>query len=163
MTDGLALAETTPGPLILVLQFVAFVAAWQSVAGGSPALGLIASLLALWVLFLPSFAWVIIGAPWIARVESDPRYARALAFVSAAAFALILHLGLWIALHLLFAETTALHLGPLRYDVPVPASLDVDAAAITALGFLMLRFGGGRLLPLLAVCGGAGLVAALLR
>lgn len=163
MTDGLALAETTPGPLILVLQFVAFVAAWQSVAGGSPALGSIASLLALWVLFLPSFAWVIIGAPWIARIESDPRYARALGFVSAAAFALILHLGLWIAMHLLFAETTTLHLGLLRYDLPVPPSLNIDAAAITVLGFLMLRLGGGRLLPLLAACGGAGLVAALLR
>ena len=162
MTDGLALAETTPGPLILVLQFVAFVAAWQSVDGGSPALGLIASLLALWVLFLPSFAWVILGAPWIARIESDPRYARALAFVSAAAFALILHLGLWIALHLLFAATTPLHLGTLRYDVPVPTSLNIDAGTITLLGFVMLRRGGGRLLPLLAVCGGAGLVAALL-
>ena len=148
--------------LVLVLQFVAFVAAWQSVAGGSPALGLIASLLALWVLFLPSFAWVIIGAPWIARIESDPRYARALAFVSAAAFALILHLGLWIALHLLFAATTPLQLGAVHYDVPVPASLNIDAATITLLGFVMLRLGGGRLLPLLAVCGGAGLVAMLL-
>lgn len=163
MADGLALAETTPGPLILVLQFVAFVAAWQSVPGHSTPLALVASLLTLWVLFLPSFAWIFIGAPWIAYIEADARFARALGYVSAAAFALILHLGLWIAVQVLFAETRSLHLGSLEYRAPLPASLHIDAAALTLVALLMLGFGRGRLAPLLLVCAGSGLVLAALR
>jgi chromate transporter len=163
MADGLALAETTPGPLILVLQFVAFVAAWQSAPDGNTALALVASLLTLWVLFLPSFAWILIGAPWIARIEADARFARALGLVSAAAFALILHLGLWMALHVLFAETRTLQLGPLDYLAPRPESLRLDAAALTLVALLMLGLARGRLAPLLLVCAGAGLALAGLR
>jgi chromate transporter len=163
MADGLALAETTPGPLILVLQFVAFVAAHGAAEGVSPlaafGAGAAASAVALWALFLPSFLWIFLAAPHLERVERSRALRRAVRGVTAAVVGVILHLTLWFALHVACARVERRRWGALSLALPDPASLDPAAVAIAALSALLLfglRWSIGR--PLLAAALAGGLL-----
>ncbi len=137
MMDGLGLAETTPGPLILVNEFVGFMAGHQ--AGGWP-LGVAGAAVAVWMTFVPSFLFIFAGAPFIERLTHMPRLSGALAAITAAVVGVIANLSLWFALHVLFAHLPVLEAGPLHLPLPDPASLRALPAAVAALSaFLLLR------------------------
>jgi chromate transporter len=162
MINGLALAETTPGPLILVLQFVGFLAAWNAPGAMAPMLAaVLGAVLTVWVTFLPCFAWIFLGAPHAERLRSSRLISAALTAVTAAVVGVIAHLALWFALHSLFAEHRASAIPLLRLDLPVPGSANWVAIvlAATALAAVFgLRLGFGRLL-IGAALAGAGLAA----
>ncbi|HML92844.1 chromate efflux transporter [Methyloceanibacter sp.] len=163
MLDGLGLAETTPGPLILVTQFVGFLGAYRH--GGEPALafGLLGALVTLWATFAPCFLWIFAGAPYVERIRTNPRLAGALRGVTAAVVGVILNLSLWFALHVVFTTVSATDYGPLRLWLPEPASFQTGAALFSVLAAVLIfgvRLG---ILPTLAICAGASLaVSALL-
>jgi chromate transporter len=153
MLDGLGLAETTPGPLILVLQFVGFLAGW----GAHGMWGAVAAaLLTTFVTFAPSFVMIFLGAPFVERISRRRALAGALAAITAAVVGVILNLALWFGLRVLFTEVHAVPMGPARIDLPVLASLDWKAAAIALLAgiaLLRLRLGVPRTLGMAALAG----------
>jgi chromate transporter len=154
MIDGLGLAETTPGPLILVTQFVGFLAGFRE---GGLALGIAGAVVALWMTFAPCFLWIFAGAPWIDRIAGRPRLAAALSGVMAAVVGVILNLSLWFAAHVFFAEVARIEAGPLSMIAPLPGSLQPVPLLIAAAAALMLRLG----LPLPAVIALAAALGAL--
>ncbi len=159
MLSGLGLAETTPGPLILVLQFVGFLAGFRATNGlsGVPG-GIAASVLTLWVTFAPCFAFVFLGAPLIERLQSNISLSGALAAVTASVVGVIGNLAVWFALHVLFRDHATLHAGPLAFEVPLPASVDIAALGLVALAAVCL-FGLRRgVLQTLGITAIAGLV-----
>jgi chromate transporter len=142
MVDGLGLAETTPGPLILVTQFVGFLAAFREAAPFTPLIaGLLGAAMTTWVTFVPSMLWIFAGAPFIEELRGNRRLAGALAAITAAVVGVILNLSVWFALHVLFGSVTEQHWGPLRWFAFDPRALDSHAAilAVTA-GLLAFRF-----------------------
>ena len=137
MIDGLGLAETTPGPLILVTQFVGYLAAFRE---GGVWMGIAGALITLWMTFTPCFLWIFAGAPWISRLTAAPRLAGALQAITAAVVGVIANLSLWFGLHVLFDTVTTTNLGPLHLLTPDLTSLDPFAAALAiAAGYLLLR------------------------
>ena len=137
MMDGLGLAETTPGPLILVTEFVAYLAAYQKHGIGG---GLFAAAIALWMTFAPCFLWIFAGAPWIARLTAAPRLSSALAFITAAVVGVIANLSLWFAAHVFFAHVTRIDSGPLHMITPDLTSLNLFPVALAlASAYLLLR------------------------
>jgi chromate transporter len=138
MLDGLGLAETTPGPLILVTEFVGFLAGFRQ--GGEPklAFGLLGATLTLWATFAPCFLWIFAGAPYVERLSANPRLAGALAGVTAAVVGVILNLSLWFALHVLFGTVTATWLGPVQLWTPDLATLNVQALLLAILAAILL-------------------------
>ena len=154
MIDGLGLAETTPGPLILVNEFVGFLAGWSS---GGLGLALAGAAIALWCTFAPSFVWIFAGAPYAERLERNPRAAGALAAITAAVLGVIAKLALFFAAHALFARQ--LTLGPTALPDLASAHLWMVALALAA-GVALIRF-KANLLLVLAVCALAGLAAGL--
>ena len=161
MLDGLALAETTPGPLILVLQFVGFLGAYHAPGALAPWFaGLIASLLTLWVTFAPCFLWIFLGAPYVERVRSNAMLSGALAAITAAVVGVILNLALWFALHSIFAEVRPWEVGVLSLPLPVLSSINWLALALTAAALVAtLRFKTGMIATLTA----AALIGGLLQ
>ena len=140
MLDGLGLAETTPGPLILVTEFVGFVAAWQSPPHASLWRGVLGAAVALHATFAPCFLWIFAGAPHIARIRSQPRLQGALVAITSAVLGVILSLALWFATHVLFARTHTLRSGPIHLLVPSPASVDPRMVALSLVsGLLLMR------------------------
>jgi chromate transporter len=163
MLDGLGLAETTPGPLILVVQFVGFMGAFRH-AGGLPPLlaGVLGSLITVWVTFVPCFLWIFLGAPYIEALRQSQPLRAALAAITAAVVGVILNLSLWFGLHVVFGQVAERHFGPVRLLVPNIASIDFAAAALSALAMLALfRFKLG-LPKTLAASAGLGMVWKLL-
>jgi chromate transporter len=162
MLAGLGLAETTPGPLILVLQFVGFLAGYRApgvlhgLAGG-----IAASALTLWVTFLPCFTFVFLGAPLVEQLAENKRLAAALAAVTAAVVGVIANLALWFGLHVLFGATYTLHAGPAALELPALASLQPLAAVLAAAAALLLFRLGQSVPRTLAFCAALGLVARL--
>jgi chromate transporter len=141
MVDGLGLAETTPGPLILVTQFVGFLAAFRNAAPFSPVVaGVIGAIMTLWVTFVPSMLWIFAGAPFIEQLRGNRRLAGALAAITAAVVGVILNLSVWFALHVLFGTVTEMHLGPLRWFAFDPLALDLKATALAVVA-AVLAFG----------------------
>lgn len=137
MIDGLGLAETTPGPLILVTQFVGYLAAYRQ---GGVMMGLAGAAVTLWMTFAPCFLWIFAGAPWIARLTAAPRLAAALHAITAAAVGVIANLSLWFAAHVLFAQVETLQFGPLHMILPIPSSLNPFPAALAATAaYLLLK------------------------
>ena len=138
MLDGLGLAETTPGPLILVTEFVGFLAGYRF--GGEPklALGLLCAAVTLWATFAPCFLWIFTGAPYVERLSTNPRLAGALAGVTAAVVGVILNLSLWFALHVLFGRVAAQAYGPLRLWTPDLSTLNAEALALSILAAFLL-------------------------
>ncbi len=142
MIDGLALAETTPGPLIMVLQFVGFVAAYRHPGALDPlAAALLGAALTTWVTFVPSFLFIFVGAPYIEAVRRRRQVHAALSVVTAAVVGVVLNLAVWFALHTVFGEAAQWRLGPLVLEVPIPASIEPGAALLTIVAMVaMLRF-----------------------
>ncbi|MBC2663997.1 chromate efflux transporter [Novosphingobium flavum] len=157
MADGLGLAETTPGPLIMVTQFVGFLAAFRAPEPFSPFMaGLLGALLTTWVTFAPCFLWIFALAPWMERLEQARRLAGGLAAVTSAVVGVIANLTVWFALHVLFTRVERLELGPLHLSLPEWSSLDWRAAVLTALAALLIfRFNQSmpRVLAICAFCG----------
>jgi len=157
MVDGLGLAETTPGPLILVTQFVGFLAGYGHPAPFTPVTGgLIATALTLWVTFVPSMMWIFVGAPYIERLRAEPRVSGALAAITAAVVGVVLNLSVWFALHVLFGEVTERHTGILRWYAFDPLALDwkvTGLAAIAAMLAFVLHRGLIELIVVMAVLG----------
>ena len=162
MADGLGLAETTPGPLILVTQFVGFLAAWRDAAPFAPFVAaLLGSLLTLWVTFAPCFMWIFAFAPWIDRLGNAVRLKGGLAAVTAAVVGVIANLTAWFALHVLFAEVGQRNFGPLRLYWPDPSSFDWRAGLLVALACIMAFGLKWSVLRVLAVSALGGLVLVL--
>jgi chromate transporter len=158
MLVGLGLAETTPGPLILVLQFVGFLAGYGQ---GGLAWGVLASVLTVWITFAPCFAFIFLGAPYVERLHSNRELTSALAAVTAAVVGVIANLALWFGLRVLFADVRRVEVGPAALDMPVLASLDPLALALAALAaacLFRLKLG---LLKTLGITAATGLVAKL--
>jgi chromate transporter len=164
MLDGLGMAETTPGPLIMVLQFVGFMAAYRAPGALSPMLaGALGGLLATWVTFTPCFLWVFVGAPYVEALRRNCLLTAALSVVTAAVVGVILNLAVWFALHVVFADVRQLHAGMIDVAVPalgsvrwIPLGLSIVAvvalfvvrlgmigtfALTTAIGLLAFAFG----------------------
>jgi chromate transporter len=159
MLDGLGMAESTPGPLIMVTQYVGFLAAYRQPGGLDPLLaGTLGGLLTTWVTFVPCFLWIFMGAPFVERLRHNSALASALAAISAAVVGVILNLACWFALHYWFARVIDTQVGPLRLSLPDLASID-PAAVILSIAALvaMLRYRQG-VLTTLGACAVAGLV-----
>ncbi|MEI4234003.1 chromate efflux transporter [Roseovarius sp. D22-M7] len=150
MIDALGLAETTPGPLILVTEFVGLLAGY---AEGGPWLAVAAAALTLWVTFVPCFLWVFTGAPYIERILARPRLKGALAGISAAVVGVILNLSVWFALHVLFAKVSRTPLGPVP-DLSTLAPLNVGFVGIAAVLVLRLRLSVVPVLGIMAALSG---------
>jgi chromate transporter len=142
MLDGLGLAETTPGPLIMVVQFVGFLGAFRHPGELSPvAAGVLGSVITVWVTFVPCFLWIFLGAPYIEALRGHRSLAAALSAITAAVVGVILNLSLWFGLHVVFREVHETHVGPLRLFVPSLGSVDVAAGVLATLAMLaMFRF-----------------------
>ena len=158
MLDGLGLAESTPGPLIMVVQFVGFLAAYQTPGIEHPMLAAIfAACLTVWVTFVPCFLWIFLGAPYVESLRQNKALSGALAAISAAVVGVIANLALWFALHALFVRVDARTVfGPLILDVPGSASLNWPLLVLMGLAFLMtfaFRWNMGRMLILSALLG----------
>lgn len=162
MVDGLGLAETTPGPLILVTQFVGFLAGFRNAAPFTPIVGgIVATAMTLWVTFTPSMLWIFVGAPYMERLRGNPRLAGALAAITAAVVGVVLNLSVWFALHVLFGTVTESTFGPLRLFLVDPATLDLKAAALAAVAAAM-AFGFHRgLIEVVAAMAALGAIMAL--
>lgn len=159
MLDGLGMAETTPGPLIMVTQFVGFLAAFRAPGALPPLLaGTLGGLLTTWVTFTPCFLWIFVGAPYVERLRGNAALAGALSSITAAVVGVILNLAVWFALHTVFAETRPFAAGPLRFDVPVLASVNPWAFALAAAAIVaVFRFRVG-MIQTLSVCAAIGVV-----
>ncbi len=156
MADGLGLAETTPGPLIMVTQFVGFVAAWRHPGGLAPLFaGLLGAGLTTWVTFAPCFLWIFACAPWMERLERMERLQGALAAITAAVVGVIANLALWFALHVLFRRVS-------DSGLPDLASLDWRAALIAAQAATLLFALNRGIALTMAVCAATGLALSLI-
>jgi chromate transporter len=139
MLDGLGLAETTPGPLIMVVQFVGFLGAYRHPGALSPLLaGVLGSLVTVWVTFVPCFLWIFLGAPYIEALRGNRSLHAALSAITAAVVGVILNLSVWFGAHVIFSEVNTLHFGPLHLLVPVFSSIDVGAAVLVTLALLAM-------------------------
>jgi chromate transporter len=163
MLDGLGMAETTPGPLIMVVQFVGFMAAFRAPGLLTPLLaGTLGGLLATWVTFTPCFLWIFLGAPFIERMRGDKALGGALAAITAAVVGVILNLAIWFAIHTMFRELTPLRAYGFSFDAPAPASLNVAAALLSLAAVLaVFRLNVG-VVATLAACSAVGVALHLL-
>src|SRR4051812_11731827 len=161
MLDGLGMAETTPGPLIMVLQFVGFMAAYRDPGTLSPMVaGTLGGLLATWVTFTPCFLWIFLGAPFIEVLRGNKGLAGALTAITAAVVGVILNLAVWFALHTLFRTVEPVTWGPLSFGLPVAGSVDFAALILAiAAASAIFRFNMG----MLTVLGGSCAAGILLR
>jgi chromate transporter len=159
MLDGLGMAETTPGPLIMVLQFVGFMAAFREPGSLAPMLaGTLGGLLATWVTFTPCFLWIFLGAPFVEKLRGHTALNAALSAITAAVVGVILNLAIWFAIHTVFHETVPVHVFPLSFDAPRLASVDVFGLGLSvAAAVAIFRFKVG-MIPTLAACCGAGVI-----
>ncbi len=134
MLDGLGMAETTPGPLIMVLQFVGFLGAYRDAGGLDPLqAATFGAILATWVTFVPCFLWIFLGAPFIERLRSNVAISGGMAAITAAVVGVILNLAIWFGLHVLFSEVATFQVGPLSMQVPVLSSVEWPSVVLTLL------------------------------
>ncbi len=158
MLDGLALAETTPGPLVLVLSFVGFLTGFREASGIAG--GILGALLVAWATFVPSFVFIFAGAPYIERLRGNRILSGALSAITAAVVGVILNLAIWFGLHVLFREVSRVELAPsLGLDLALPAWTSLDPAAallfvLSAVLLFRLKLG---MVPVLGICALAGL------
>ena len=159
MVDGLGLAETTPGPLILVLQFVGFLAAYRAPGALDPFIaGGLGALLTLWVTFAPSFLFIFVGAPYSESLRGNRSISAALSAITAAVVGVVMNLAVWFALHVVFREVRTFEVFGIGPDLPVLASIDWRAALLSVAAMIaMLRFQVG-MIPTLAACAIAGVL-----
>jgi chromate transporter len=159
MLDGLGMAETTPGPLIMVLQFVGFLAAFRDAGALHPLLaGTLGGLLATWVTFAPCFLWIFLGAPYIETLRGNQALSGALSAITAAVVGVILNLAIWFGIHTIFREALPLEWGLISFDAPVWGSVNFFALLLSAAAIIaMFRFKIG-MLPTLAATSAAGII-----
>ena len=159
MLDGLGMAETTPGPLIMVTQFVGFMGAFREPGTLPPLLaGMLGGILTTWVTFVPCFMWIFLGAPFVETLRGNKALSAALATITAAVVGVVLNLAVWFALHVLFAEVRNVQALGLALDVPVLTSVNLPALVLTLAALLaVFRFKVG-MIPVLAACSAAGVV-----
>ena len=163
MLDGLGLAETTPGPLIMVLQFVGFLAGFRDPGMLHPLIaGTLGGLLATWVTFAPCFLWIFAGAPYVETLRNNKALSAALAAITAAVVGVILNLAIWFAVHTIFAQVREISFGPFRFDAPVLASVNVWALALSTAAVIAMLVFKARMIPTLAACAAAGVAIYLL-
>jgi chromate transporter len=163
MVDGLGMAETTPGPLIMVVQFVGFMGAFRNPTGLDPfAAGALGGLLVTWVTFTPSFLWIFLGAPYAEYLRRRRALSAALRGITAAVVGVILNLAVWFSLQTLFGVTGELRLGPARIHTFELTSLDPAGLALAALALALLGRWRWSMLLTIAVCAGLGFVYYLL-
>ena len=161
MADGLGLAETTPGPLIMVTQFVGTLAAFRAPEPFTPLVaGLIGAGLTTWVTFAPCFLWIFSFAPWIERLEHAKRLKGGLAAVTAAVVGVIANLTLWFTLHVLFARVDEVRTAGARLYVPDAASFDWRAGLLAALALVLVFAGKWNVIRVLALSAAGGLLLA---
>jgi chromate transporter len=159
MLDGLGMAETTPGPLIMVLQFVGFMAAFREAGPLHPLLaGTLGGLLATWVTFAPCFLWIFLGAPYIEILRGNRALSGALSAITAAVVGVILNLAIWFGIHTIFRDIRPVEWGLLDFDAPLWGSVDLWALLLSgAAAVAMFRFKIG-MLPTLAATSIIGIV-----
>ena len=159
MLDGLGMAETTPGPLIMVLQFVGFMAAFRDAGALPPMLaGTLGGLLATWVTFIPSFLWIFLGAPFIESLRGNKALNGALSAITAAVVGVILNLAVWFAIHTVFREVDPVRAFPLAFDAPRLSSVNLWALVLSAAAIVAIfRFKIGMIATLIGCCS-AGLL-----
>jgi chromate transporter len=161
MVDALGLAETTPGPLILVTEFVGFLAAHRNGGGayglGPTAMGTLGALVTLWATFAPCFLWIMAGAPYVERLNQEPKLRAALAAVTAAVVGVILNLTVWFALNVLFGHVTETWKGSLRLYLPDLASVNWVAVVLTLLAIWLMFWRHIGIITTLAISGGLAL------
>ncbi len=159
MLDGLGMAETTPGPLIMVTQFVGFLAAWREPGGMNPLLAAtLGGLLTTWVTFTPCFLWIFFGAPFVEALRANKALGAALGAITAAVVGVILNLAVWFGLHVLFAKQMPVHFLGASVDLPVLSSVDWPSlvlAAAAAVAIFRFKFG---MIPVLLASALAGVV-----
>ena len=159
MLDGLGMAETTPGPLIMVLQFVGFMGAFRDPGTLHPMVaGTLGGILATWVTFTPCFLWIFLGAPYIETIRGNKALSAALATITAAVVGVVLNLAVWFALHVLFAEVNEVRWLGMKIEVPVPGSANVPSLILTLGAILaVFRFKIG-MIPVLLACSALGIL-----
>jgi chromate transporter len=159
MLDGLGMAETTPGPLIMVLQFVGFMGAFRDPGVLHPMLaGTLGGILATWVTFVPCFLWIFLGAPYIEVLRGNKALSAALATITAAVVGVVLNLAVWFALHVLFAELYEVRWLGMKIEVPVLSSANIPSLILTAGAMLaVFRFKIG-MIPVLLACSALGIL-----
>jgi chromate transporter len=159
MLDGLAMAETTPGPLIMVVEFVGFLAAYRNPGALEPLVaGILGAVLVTWVTFVPSFLWIFAGAPYAESLRANRRLTSALSGVTAAVVGAILNLAVWFGLHAIFREVLTVPVGPATLNLPVLSSVDGAAlilAILAGVAVFRLRWSTLRVLALAAAAGAA--------
>ena len=163
MVRGLALAETTPGPLIMVVQFVAFVGAYRNPGDLNPwTAAVLAALLTTWVTFVPCFLFVLLGAPYVEQLRSNRSLSAALTGITAAVVGVIASLAAFFALHTLFAQTRRIDWGIVHTEIPQLASLQLPSLAITVIACALIFPAKWSVLRTLGVCALLGLALQLL-
>ncbi len=159
MLDGLGMAETTPGPLIMVVQFVAFLGAYRHPGPLSPiAAGILGSAITTWVTFVPCFYWIFLGAPYIERLRGNRQLTAALSTITAAVVGVVLNLAVWFALHTLFEKVEARQYGPLKLEVPEWGSVSAGACVIAALAMVLTFYFKKGMVLTLSACAALGVV-----
>lgn len=160
MLDGLGMAETTPGPLIQVVQFVGFMGAYRHPGAFSPlAAGVLGSIVTTWATFVPCFIWIFLGAPYIEHLRGNKSLTAALSAITAAVVGVVLNLAVWFSLHTVFGVVDETHIGPVRLFLPVLSSVDLAALGIALAAMVaMFRFK----VNMLATLGGSAALGMLL-
>ena len=159
MLVGLGFAETTPGPLISVVQFVGFMAAFRAPGPLDPSLaGTLGGLIAMWTTFVPSFLWILIGGPYVETLRDNKALGTALSAITAAVVGVVLNLAIWFALHTLFGSVEVRHVSGLVLEVPMLESLNVTALLLALAAMIAIfRFKAG-MIPTLFACSAAGIL-----
>ena len=159
MLDGLGLAETTPGPLIMVTQFVGFLGAFRDPGGLNPFVaGTLGGLLTTWVTFVPCFLWIFLGAPFVETIRGNRALAAALAVITAAVVGVVLNLAVWFGLHVLFGEVHEVEGFGMSLEIPVFATIDPAALALTLAAIVAVFHFKIGMIPVLAACSAAGVL-----
>jgi chromate transporter len=159
MLDGLGLAETTPGPLIMVTQFVGFIGAFRDPGGLNPFVaGTLGGLLTTWVTFVPCFLWILLGAPFAETIRGNRALAAALAVITASVVGVVLNLAVWFGLHVLFGEVHEVEGFGMSLDIPVLATVDPAALVLTLAAVVALFHFNIGMIPVLAACSAAGVL-----
>jgi chromate transporter len=159
MLDGLGLAETTPGPLIMVTQFVGFLGAFRDPGALNPFVaGTLGGLLTTWVTFVPCFLWIFLGAPFVEAIRGNRGLAAALAVITAAVVGVVLNLAVWFGLHVLFDEVREVEAFGMSLDIPVLATIDPAALVLTLAAVVAVFYLKIGMIPVLAACSAAGVL-----
>lgn len=159
MLDGLGMAETTPGPLIMVLQFVGFMGAYRDPGSLHPMLaGTLGGILTTWVTFVPCFLWIFLGAPYVEALRENKAWSAALATITAAVVGVVLNLAVWFALHVLFREVSAVHWAGMNVEVPLLSSINVASLLLTVGALIAVFRFRINMIAVLGTCAAIGII-----